>query len=352
VKHPDDLGTLARNFLDLFDAAVRVRLHGDYPVGAYLSSGIDSAAVLSSMVRSGARSLKSFTISFEDKLLDESQIAVNAASRLGVEHHLVPVRDSDIAANFLHSIWHSEIPVINCHGTAKFMLSRAASVHVKAIMTGEGADELFAGYGYFGANDGGRCQTGIHEKFVNWYRLFVSSEFVSGFLPIAREKDINRLRSLFGCAPYLALRALFYGRLIRPLLTDDFRHHFSPLGTLELVAEDLRSAKIKAMTPTNVDRFFALKYDLPAYILNFLADRQEMAHSIEGRVPFLDDDVVTFAAALPNEALIEEAAGKKLIRTAFATGLPAKTLTSKKKMFLAPPTAIWRAPGLDDTRLS
>jgi Asparagine synthase/ABC transporter substrate binding protein len=109
-------------------AALGHRLHGDYPVGAYLSSGIDSAAVLSSMVRSGARSLKSFTISFEDKLLDESQIAVNAASRLGVEHHLVPVRDSDIAANFLHSIWHSEIPVINCHGTAKFMLSRAAFV--------------------------------------------------------------------------------------------------------------------------------------------------------------------------------------------------------------------------------
>src|SRR5262245_33849301 len=110
----------------------------------------------------------------------------------------------------LHSIWHSEIPVINCHGTAKFMLSRAASVHVKAIMTGEGADELFAGYAYFGANEGGRYQTKIHEKFVNWYHLFASSVFVSGFLPVPREKDINRLRPLFGCAPYLALRALFY----------------------------------------------------------------------------------------------------------------------------------------------
>jgi asparagine synthase (glutamine-hydrolysing) len=94
------------------------------------------------------------------------------------------------------------------------------------------------------------------------------------------------------------------------------------------------------MTPTNADRFLALKYDLPAYILNFLADRQEMAHSIEGRVPFLDDNVVAFAAALRDEALIGQAAGKKLIRAAFATRLPAETLASKKKIFLAPPTAI------------
>jgi len=207
-------------------------------------------------------------------------------------------------------------------------------------MTGEGADELFAGYAYFGANDRGDPPTGVREKFANWYHLFGSREFVSGFLSIPRKKDADRLMPLFGCSPYLALRALFYGRFIRALLTDDFCHYFSPLGALELVAEDFRSAKVKATTPTNADRFLALKYDLPAYILNFLADRQEMAHSIEGRVPFLDDNVASFAAALHDEALIGEAAGKKLIRTAFATRLPAETLASKKKIFLAPPTAI------------
>jgi Asparagine synthase len=97
------------------------------------------------MVNAGARSLKAFTISFEDRLFDESLAAGNTASRLGVEHHVVRIRNRDIVDNFLHSIWHSEIPVINCNGTAKFLLSRAASIHVKAIMTGEGADELFAG---------------------------------------------------------------------------------------------------------------------------------------------------------------------------------------------------------------
>jgi asparagine synthase (glutamine-hydrolysing) len=330
--------TLAYDFLQLFDEAVRVRLHGDYPIGAYLSGGIDSSAVLASMVHLGARSLKAFTISFEDKLLDESQIAINTASRLGVEHHLLRVRDRDIAENFLQSIWHSEIPVVNSHGTAKFMLSRAASVHVKAIMTGEGADELFAGYPYFGANID--LQPGFRRHFASWWRLFGSRQFVSGFLPIAREKDINRLTPLFGCAPYLGLRALFYGRVIRAHLNRDFVRYFSPLGALESIGQELRSLELGPMSPTNADRFLALKYDLPAYILNFLADRQEMAHSIEGRVPFLDDRVVAFATALPDRALTGEAAGKKLIRAAFAKRLPPETLLSRKKIFLAPPSAV------------
>jgi asparagine synthase (glutamine-hydrolysing) len=119
-----DPDALAQNFLDVFDEAVRVRLHGDYPIGVCLSGGIDSSAVLASIVHSGARSIKAFTIGFNDKLLDERQAAVTTTSHLGVEHHVVPVRDKDITDNFLNSIWHSQIPVINTHGTAKILLSR------------------------------------------------------------------------------------------------------------------------------------------------------------------------------------------------------------------------------------
>jgi asparagine synthase (glutamine-hydrolysing) len=340
AERPVDPGALAHNFLDLFDEAVRVRLHGDYPIGAYLSGGIDSSAVLSSMVHSGARSIKAFTVSFEDKLLDEGQAALNTASRLGVEHHILRVRDRDLSENFLHSIWHSEIPVINTHGTAKFLLSRAAHVHVKGIMTGEGADELFAGYPYFAPDERAGRASGIRLQFANWYHLFASRQFASDLLPIPREKDINRLIALFGCAPYLGRRALFYARFIRAQLNRDFLRYFSPLGALQLLAEELRPVKVRTMTPVNVDRFLALTYDLPAYHLNFLADRQEMAHAIEGRVPFLDNNVVAFATALRGEALIGEGAGKTLIRRAFAKRLPPETLISRKKIFLSPPTAV------------
>ena len=128
--------------------------------------------------------------------------------------------------------------------------------------------------------------------------------------------------------------------MIRPFLHPNFKRYYSPLSTLELVRDEFRSANLEPLTKTNVDRFFALKYDLPTYLLNFLADRVEMAHSIEGRLPFLDDDVVAFAAKLSDEALIGKSAGKKLIRTAFTQRLPQEAIASGKRIFLAPPSAV------------
>lgn len=331
---------LTEDFLGRFDEAVRLRLHGDYPIGVYLSGGIDSSAALASMVRSGARAIKAFTISFEDRHLDERQAAVDTTTRLGVDHIIVPVRDSAITANFLNSIWHSEIPVINTHGTAKFLLSKTARDHVKAVMTGEGADELFAGYSYFSASVPSTQTPGLRQHLANWSRLFGSRQFVDGFLAIPREKDINRLRNIFGCVPYLGLRSLFYGRFIRAHLSRDFLRYYSPLGALAALAEEVRPVGLSTMPQINIDRYMALGYDLPAYQLNFLADRQEMAHSIEGRVPFLDNEVAAFAVTLPSEALTGEWAGKSLIRRAVAQRLPPRAVNAQKKAFLSPPTSV------------
>jgi len=143
--------------------------------------------------------------------------------------------------------------VINSHGTAKFLLSRAASEYVKGVMTGEGADELFAGYPYFSRNEAESDQSKDRQSLANWWRLFGSSQLISGLLPMVRPKDVARLRSLFGCAPYLGVRSLFYGRLVRRLLNPEFRPYFSPIATLESVAKELRSVNGEAMTPTNVD---------------------------------------------------------------------------------------------------
>jgi asparagine synthase (glutamine-hydrolysing) len=289
------------------------------------------------MANAGAKQLKAFTISFDDKAFDESEIAAGTASRLGVEHHPVRVTDRDIAANFLSSVWHSEIPIHNCNGIAKFLLSRSASKHVKAIMTGEGADELFAGYSYFSAN----IETPSHLSFqlVHWFRWLRSRQIAADFLSVPRKRDIVQLQRLFGSAPYLGLRALFYGRLLRWHLSRDFLSYFSPLRSLERVAQDLRKHDLERLTQVNLNRLLALRLDLPAYNLNYLADRQEMAHSIEGRLPFLDDEVFAFAAKLPDKALIWEGAGKMLIRRAFASRLPAETLASRKKGLVAPPTS-------------
>ena len=130
----------------LFDEAVRLRLHGDASVGAYLSSGVDSSAIVDSMARQATGQVKAFTIRFDNKKLDESPEATRIANLCGIEHRLVNVSNQALAGNFRASLWHSEIPVFNTHGTAKYLLSAACQGHVKAILTGEGADETLAGY--------------------------------------------------------------------------------------------------------------------------------------------------------------------------------------------------------------
>jgi asparagine synthase (glutamine-hydrolysing) len=110
VDLPSLVSELAHEFREIFEESVSIRLQGNYPIGAYLSGGIDSSAVLASMVRVGATSVKAFTIQFEDPTFDESSQAMNVASHLGVDHHIVPVRNRDLEQNFLQSIWHCEIP--------------------------------------------------------------------------------------------------------------------------------------------------------------------------------------------------------------------------------------------------
>jgi asparagine synthase (glutamine-hydrolysing) len=334
-----NLPVLADEFREVLDEAVRVRLHGDFPIGVYLSGGIDSAAVTASMVHAGATHLKAYTINFKDKRVDETKVAADTAARLGIEHHILPVSDSDISENFLRSVWQSEIPVLNCHGAAKFLLSRAVSVDVKAVMTGEGSDELFAGYAYFSAAaEPANSSRTSKLSHLSW--LFRSQGATPAFFAMPLEKDVQRLMPIFGCVPFVGLRALYYARLLRPFLNRDFVRYFSPVADLRVLREDFAAYDFAAMTPTTANRLLALRHDLPAYMLNYLADRQEMAHSIEGRVPFLDDQVVDFAVRLDDQSLVGPAGGKALIRTAFASRLPPAVLTSPKRPFVAPPGAI------------
>ena len=182
-------------------------------------------------------------------------------------------------------------------------------------MTGEGADELFAGYSYFGANYETGKQPDVRQRLL--HSLSGSDQSVSPLRRLPCDKqDLDRLRDLFGCTPHFALRATFLARQLYKDLGRDFLLYLSPLGALESIGEEVQCLGVRGMTATNINPFRRARYDLPAYILNFLADRQEMAHSIEGRVPFLDDNVVAFASMLPDEALVGHAAGKKLLRMA------------------------------------
>ena len=300
---------LAHSLESLLDAAVRLRLHGDYPVGAYLSGGMDSSVVLSGLVRAGVANLKAFTIGFEEAGYDERHRAAATAKAFGVEHHVVDVSNGDIAAHFLPSLRHNEIPVLNWHGTAKYLLSRAASGEVKAVLTGEGSDELFGGYAYFAQSS----DAALAERY-----------------PFIVER--------FGATPRVPILAIDRVRRMRPFLAPDIAAQVSSREAVDALLGDMPERDFHALGAVEVNRQLALHHNLPGYTLN-MCDRTEMSHGLEGRPPFLDDAVVAFALSLPSEAMSGERGGKKLLREAFAHRLPAHVLNTPKWGLQAPDSA-------------
>ncbi|MEM8686290.1 MAG: asparagine synthase (glutamine-hydrolyzing) [Pseudomonadota bacterium] len=336
---PHEVG---EEFAGLFDEAVRLRLHGDAPVGAYLSSGVDSSSVVDAMARHANGRVKAFTIRFEDPQLDESQIASRVASVTGVEHQIVDVSNQALADNFRASLWHSEIPVFNTHGTAKHLLSRACQSQVKAVLTGEGADETLAGYAMYRHQlllDESRKtgERGVRDQIKE---MIAREGILAGLLPVTAYRKKAMVEAIFGCYPYAALRALTTDRFLSHVLDRGFVEAFPMEAQLQRLADALPAVALEGLPPSTASRFISLKCDLPAYNLNYLGDRQEMANSIEGRLPFLDNELADFALQLPPSALHNAKDGKIPLRTAMANRLPNYVHQGPKRMFWAPVAAV------------
>ncbi|MEM7425827.1 MAG: asparagine synthase (glutamine-hydrolyzing) [Pseudomonadota bacterium] len=336
------LDEAAAGFAERFDEAVKLRLHGDAPVGAYLSSGVDSSAVVDSMARHASGQVKAFTIRFDDARLDESPAASRVARQCGVEHQVVDVSARALADNFSASLWHSEIPVFNTHGTGKYLLSKACRGHVKAILTGEGADETLAGYAMYRHQQllDAHRRTGSREAAVKIREMLKREGALSGLLPASTYRQKAMVEAIFGFYPYAALRALNVERLMGRVLSQELMEEFPVSDMLERMAGQLPLERLKQLDPATASRFISLKCDLPAYNLNFLGDRQEMANSIEGRLPFLDNRLADFALSLPPSVLMNEKEGKLPLRRAMAARLPNYIHQGAKKVFWAPVNAL------------
>ena len=137
----------SERFRHVLDEAVRLRLRADVPVGCYLSGGIDSCAVLGLAATHRRDPIRAFTLTFDRASYDEGAIAREMAARAGAEFHPIPIRQSDLADHFADATWQAETLCFNAHGVAKYLLSRAVrDAGYKVVLTGEGSDEILAGY--------------------------------------------------------------------------------------------------------------------------------------------------------------------------------------------------------------
>jgi asparagine synthase (glutamine-hydrolysing) len=328
---------IVEEFAHKFEESVTIRLRGDVEAAVYLSGGVDSASVARVMA-DVQRPLKAFTVGFAHQDYDETAPSAAAASQLHVEHHVARLGPGDLATPFVDALWHAEAPIINAHAAAKYALSELAGRHVKVVLTGEGADELLAGYPQFRHQqllDRLRRHPGDRETRAELGAFLARSGTLAGTIPIDRYPDLERVTRLFGAYPYPLAKTVYYQRRLWALLSAPLRRQARTLDSLEALAPLLDRTVLADLPAVAASQYVLFETELPGYILSSLGDRMEMAHSVEGRTPFLDHELVELVNRLPLRFKLRGAVDKWVLREAMAPRLPAVSM-APKRVFMAP----------------
>ncbi len=310
-------------------------LRSDVVVGSYLSGGLDSSLVAALASRVVDR-LHTFSLRFEDAEYDETPFQRLMVAQLGSTHHEVVVTRDDIARVLPDVVWHAERPLLRTAPAPLFVLSRLArDAGVKVVLTGEGADEMFAGYDLF--------REGEIRRF--WARDPASA---------ARPRLLTRLYPYLARSPVAcdAFAQHFFGRDLARWREPGFAHgpRWSSTAALKrLLAPAMRvthdaAARLLAERPPAFDAWSALAQDqyleittlLSGYLLSAQGDRMLMAGSVEGRFPFLDRDVVALAASLPDRFKLRTLDEKHVLKRAAAGLVPDAIIARTKQPYRAP----------------
>ena len=339
---------LVAELRELLSDATRLRLRADVPVGAYLSGGLDSSAIAALARRHLTKTLHSFGIGFEDQLFDESEYQDRMAAELRIELNRVSVSARDIGELLPRAVELSEKPTLRTALAPLLRLSRAVQDGgLKVVLTGEGADELFAGYDIF------------REDKV---RRFWAREPESQFRPLLLSRlnaflahDLTRSGAFLtgfykrGLAdvddPLYSHRIRFANtarclRLFRPELLERAAAEDDPL---ERLVARLPSG-YGGFSPLGKAQYLEITSFLEGYLLHSQGDRMLMGHSIEGRFPFLDYRVAEFAARLPDRLRLRGLEEKHALRRAVAPLLPEEVHRRTKRPYRAPIGGVFTGP--------
>jgi asparagine synthase (glutamine-hydrolysing) len=327
-----------------FEDAVRVRLRADVPVACYLSGGIDSCAVLGVASRLSPTPLRAFTLSFDHADYDEVDLAREQAMRSGAEFCRIDVRSDDLADCFAGAIYHAERPFLNGHSIAKFMLSRAVrDAGIKVVLTGEGSDETFAGYPHFRRDHvlhGGNHYT-PEERARLLKELEEANRSSAGTLLPQGATQLESVQRVLGFVPASLESWAQIGHGLMRVATAEFAAEYAGRDSYRILLNCLDvEHQLAGRDAVNQSLYIWSKTMLPGYILGNLGDRMEMAHSIEGRLPFLDHFVVEEAARMPVSMKIRGMTEKYVLREAARDVLIEKVYGRQKHPFMSPPATL------------
>jgi asparagine synthase (glutamine-hydrolysing) len=338
----DDEKAIAGELRELLTDATRIRLRSDVPVGAYLSGGLDSSIVALLASDVAAERLSTFSVTFESGEFDESAFQAQMSQALGTKHASIACRRSQIGAMFPDVVRHAEQPILRTAPAPLFQLSQFVRQRgYKVVLTGEGADEVFAGYDIFKeAKVRAFC---ARRPDSAWRPLLFRRLYP--YLPALQAQSPAYLRAFFGMALDRTDDVLF-SHLPRFQTTAKAKGFFSgdlkaTLGGYDALA-DLREdlpGDFTSWTALAQAQYLETVYLLPGYILSAQGDRVAMAHGVEGRFPFLDHRVVEFGARIPSRLKLKSLREKHILRESMASRLPAAIADRPKQPYRAPDSA-------------
>lgn len=344
-------GSAAEELRALLEDATRVRMRADVPVGAYLSGGLDSSIVSALAAGMTPRRLRTFSVTFDSTEHDESAFQLEMAAALGTEHSAVACEAGDIARVFPEVIRFTERPIIRTAPAPLFQLSGLVrEAGLKVVLTGEGADEVFAGYDIFkearvrrfcGRQPGSRIRPHLFRKLYP-------------YLPGLKQQSPEYLAAFFGAGddplddPLFSHRPRFKGTAATKLFfSAELRADIDDYDATEELIGRL-PAEFGRWHPLHQGQYLESRFLLPGYILSSQGDRMAMAHGIEGRFPFLDHRLVEFAAKLPPEMKLKGLTEKHILREAAKDLLPPAISKRTKQPYRAPDSHAFSGPGALD----
>jgi len=337
ASHSRDADLVAQ-FRDLLEESVRLRLMADVPLGAFLSGGIDSTAVTALMARQIDRPVETFSVAFQDRAFSELEYSRQAARAIGARMHEVVVSDEDFFGALPRLIWHEDEPIAHPSSVPLHFVSMLAREHVKVVLTGEGSDELLAGYGKY------------PRALLNWNAGAAYERAVPAFARRAMAQTIvprigGRL-GRYASRSFLAMKrepgAMFLDNFAGiPLALQRELFESDVTGHGQAYAASLAYFNAGRHRPT-LERL--LYTDIKTYLVELLMkqDQMSMSASIESRVPFLDHRLVEFAARLPARLKLGRFTTKRILRESMV-GLVPPAILARPKMGFPVPIGRWMA---------
>jgi asparagine synthase (glutamine-hydrolysing) len=318
--------------------ATRLRLRADVPVGCYLSGGLDSCSLLGIASKYHDRPIEAFTIAFEEDIYDERAVAEEMAALAGANFHCFEMKSDLRADHFADAIWHAEDPHGNGNTVAKYLLSeRVRDFGFKVVLTGEGSDEIFGGYAAF-RHDMVRYHSGQSaEKVEADLQTITDRNVVAHFLAAGGgDERTAAAEGALGYSP--AFIKAMGGRMgrIDALLKPDFVAEFAERDPVRVFLNGIDLRATKGRQAISQSLYLWARSTLPDILLNHLGDRMEMAHSIEGRTPFLDHHLVAAVNRMPIELKIHGITEKYVLREAARPFITDTVYQRQKHPFIAP----------------